>query len=160
MEACADVQPAAKAPRPNQWTPDQAREMARKREEARRARKEAQDANGTTPQRTQTPRAPRKPAPSQDVTSAITRTRQQLAAVDAQLDQCDDPRAWDALTRAKERLWRVLAHAANIPGPGNLKPVLPRVSRGLLGGPSAVPVAQPITPPASQPVEESSEQSG
>lgn len=53
---------------------------------------------------------------------SIERTREQIEALDVQLATCTDPKAWDALTRAKERLFRIWAHLAGIPGPGNLKP--------------------------------------
>ena len=60
---------------------------------------------------------------------SIAHTREQLEKLDELLADCTDPKSWDALTRAKERLFRIWAHLAGIPGPGQLKPTSPRTPR-------------------------------
>lgn len=50
------------------------------------------------------------------------RTRKQIELCDQMIDQCGDADTLDSLTRSKERLFRIWAHLAGIPGPGNLKP--------------------------------------
>lgn len=87
----------------------------------------------STPQSTQ----PAKP------TLDVTRTREQIEAIDLQLSTCTDPKAWDALTRAKERLFRIWAHLSGIPGPGNLKPASPRTRATPQPVVYSLPVATP-----------------
>lgn len=53
---------------------------------------------------------------------ALVRVRKQLEAIWDAIDQCKDPRDWDCLTRAKDRLFKEWVHLDGIPGPGNLKP--------------------------------------
>lgn len=45
----------------------------------------------------------------------LTRTREHIDLLNQQLDQCDDPDTWDALTRSKERLFRIWARLAQLP---------------------------------------------
>jgi hypothetical protein len=78
-----------------------------------------------------------KPDPSE----ILTRTREHLDAIDKMIADCSDAKEMDALTRSREREWRIFAHCSNLPGPGNLKPTSPRQPR------SAAPMAQPIALP-------------
>ena len=50
-------------------------------------------------------------------------TRAQIQAIDARLTRASsmDAETLDLLTRSKERLWKVLAHAAQIPQPAHVK---------------------------------------
>jgi len=89
------------------------------------------------------------PAPCDEQTAInhkdaeLARTQAQIEELNTQLDQCDDFKAWDALTRAKERLFRIWAHLAGIPGPGNLKPSQPRQNTRKELPPPTVAQAQP-----------------
>ena len=69
----------------------------------------------------------------------LDRTRKQIELLDEMIDQADDADVLDALTRSKERLFRMWAHMAGIPGPGNLKPTQPRQTR-----PQALPTPTPM----------------
>lgn len=90
------------------------------------------------------------PLPTEDFKSqALVRVRKQLENVDLALDGCDDPKDWDCLTRAKERLFRAWVHLAGIPGPGNLKPSAPRQRASM---PTVEPLnCGPNTPTGSVP---------
>ncbi len=74
-----------------------------------------------------------QPSPTELVTdnskAKANRTYAQIELVDQMIDQCNDADTLDALTRSKERLFRIWAHCAGIPGPGNLKPTSPRSTR-------------------------------
>lgn len=72
----------------------------------------------------------------------IERTRKQIELIDEMIDACSDADVLDALTRSKERLFRIWAHLAGIPGPGNLKPTQPRQTRQQ--HPEPTPVAQSV----------------
>ena len=79
------------------------------------------------------------------------RTRKQLDLIDQMIDQSDDADVLDALTRSKERLFRIWAHLAGIPGPGNLKPSSkPSQSKPRTIEPTAMPTPQPAQDNAAQ----------
>ena len=87
-----------------------------------------------------------KPLPAELTTdyskSKADRTHKQIDLLDQMIDQAEDADVLDALTRSKERLFRIWAHLAGIPGPGHLKPS---------GKPSTRPAtAQPIGPAPAQ----------
>jgi hypothetical protein len=63
------------------------------------------------------------PIASQSSQEVSLATRAQIAAIDARLTRAAsmDPETLDLLTRSKERLWKILAHAAGIAAPANFK---------------------------------------
>jgi hypothetical protein len=60
------------------------------------------------------------------IQTRLERTRKQVELLDEMIDQAEDADTLDALTRSKERLFRIWAHLAGIPNPGSLKPSQPR----------------------------------
>lgn len=52
----------------------------------------------------------------------VARTWYQIQRLDDKLDTLTDCEEIDRISKAKERLFSVLCHAANIPSPGQLKP--------------------------------------
>lgn len=92
------------------FTRDNAREMARKANLVRWSRPE------------QPATAPDLPEPgAKDIAAS---TRAQILAIDSRLAKAAsmDAETLDLLTRSKERLWKILAHAGGIAAPANFKP--------------------------------------
>lgn len=77
------------------------------------------------------------------VNQEVTCTREQIERLNRLIDDCDDAREWDALTRAKERLFRIWAHLAQLPGPGQLKPSAARPQARRM--PDPIPLAGPVS---------------
>jgi hypothetical protein len=63
------------------------------------------------------------PLPDSGAKEVSLATRAQIAAIDSRLTRAAsmDPETLDLLTRSKERLWKILAHAAGIAAPANFK---------------------------------------
>ncbi len=88
-----------------------------------------------------------------------SQTRAQIQAIDTRLTRAAtmDAETLDLLTRAKERLWKVLAHAAQIPQPAHLKPERKRRQETIDLEPSFNLLPEPaepspmITSPPAQP---------
>ena len=81
----------------------------------------------------------------------LTRTRDHIDAIDKLISDCSDAREMDALTRSREREWRIFAHLSNLPGPGNLKPSSkPSQARPRTIEPTAMPLPQPAQDNAAQ----------
>lgn len=61
--------------------------------------------------------------PDSGAQEIASQTRSQIAAIDSRLARAAsmDAETLDLLSRAKERLWKVLAHAAQIPQPAHRK---------------------------------------
>lgn len=76
-------------------------------------------------------------------TESLARTRKQLDKLRDWLDNAEDAKDADAITRAIERLAKLECYLANRPGPGNYKPTAPRQSR------DRAPIA-PVEVPAPQ----------
>jgi len=60
---------------------------------------------------------------------SLSRTRRQLDRLRDWLDEAEDAKDADAITRSIERLAKLECYLANRPGPGNYKPTSPRQSR-------------------------------
>lgn len=98
-----------------------AREMAARSQETRRRNAAKRLALATLSPQSTTQLADPNPK------ALLSCTRLQLDALDARLGRERlTPEEWDRLTRAKERLWKIYAHAAGIPGPGHLRPARQR----------------------------------
>jgi hypothetical protein len=95
------------------FTPQTARDMHRRSREAIARAKELLDLP---------PAGPPQPA-NQISTQVSDSTRSQIIAIDSRLTRAAsmDPETLDLLTRSKERLWKILAHAAGIAAPANFK---------------------------------------
>ena len=80
------------------------------------------------------------------ITDEVSRVRGQIESLNQQLDLCDDPDTWDALTRSKERLFRIWARLAQLPT--DPKPAQQRSaqSRPRTIEPTAMPQPAPATP--------------
>lgn len=79
------------------------------------------------------------------------RTRAQIELVDQMIEQADDADILDSLTRSKERLFRIWAHLAGIPGPGNLKPTSPKPTQRRTLEQPTVARPQAVEPPQTTP---------
>ncbi len=77
--------------------------------------------------------------PKQNIPELVTRTREHIEAIDKMIADCSDAREMDALTRSREREFRIFAHCSNLPGPGNLKPSSPKQSRAMPVQPMPIP---------------------
>jgi len=112
------------------FTRDNAREMQRKSTLARLAAKQrTAQIDGAIPQ-------------LPDVQSARANVELQLKRLDEQLTRKLEPREWDMLTRAKDRLFKAWVHLISLPGPGTLKPTAARARRQ----PQSF---EPLDPPAT-----------
>jgi len=81
----------------------------------------------------------------------LSRTREHIDAIDKLISDCSDAREMDALTRSREREWRIFAHLSNLPGPGNLKPSSkPSQTRPRTIEPTAMPTPTPVQDNAPQ----------
>lgn len=89
-----------------------------------------------------------KPAEEPTKSAAIVRVIKQLEMVDAMLDECHDAKAWDQLTRSKERLAKVWFHLGGIAGPGNRRPGPEHTARA---GVSQIPRLIDLPRPAPAP---------
>lgn len=76
----------------------------------------------------------------------MERTRKQIELCDGMIDQCDDADQLDALTRSKERLFRIWARLAQLP----MDPKPAVVKTRAASYPALDP--RPIEPVAAQPV--------
>ena len=79
----------------------------------------------------------------QNPSEILTRTREHIDSIDKLISDCTDAKEMDALTRSREREWRIFAHLSNLPGPGNLKPSQPRQNTRKELPPPTVAQAQP-----------------
>ena len=80
------------------------------------------------------------------IQAEVSRVRGQIESLNQQLDDCCDPDTWDALTRSKERLFRIWARLAQLPT--DPKPAQQRSaqSRPRTIEPTAIPQPAPATP--------------
>jgi hypothetical protein len=147
----ANPQPIQRKP-PFRFTRDNARQYSARANAARWSRWQAERDNPAIPEPppTSTPGIP----DNADTARRLARVLKQLDGLDNTLDKCKEPKEWDMLTRAKERLFKVWVHLAGIPGPGNTRPPTARStrpsSRALPMGPIE-PAPQPVTQAASEP---------
>lgn len=85
-------------------------------------------------------------AGNQAIQDEITRTREQMEKLNDLIDSCTDPREQDALTRAKDRQFRIWARLAQLPT--DPKPVVVRTKSTA----QPLPMPTPIQPsPSSGP---------
>jgi hypothetical protein len=98
------------------FTSATAKEMVRKRWDAVHA------AKATNPQ----PIASRDPNTNEPLPPDLARVRAKLDKLDLLMDQTEDDKQWDTLSRAYERMFRVWCTLTKTPGPGNLKPTQSR----------------------------------
>lgn len=121
-----------------QFTTETAAVMARKSWEARRLRAQAEEQSAPVPQPATDTMAPE-----------VSRVRAKLDKLDALMDDAEDDRQWDSLSRAYERMFRVWCTLTKTPGPGNLKPATVRQRASM---PTVEPLnCGPNTPTGSVP---------
>ncbi len=86
--------------------------------------------------------------PKESIPELVTRTREHIEAIDKMIADCSDAREMDALTRSREREFRIFAHCSNLPGPGNLKPSSTKQSRAIAPlQPTPIPQAVVVDQP-------------
>ena len=73
----------------------------------------------------------------------IVRVREKLDKLDELMNHAADDKAWDCLSRAYDRMFRVWCTLTKTPGPGNLKPSQPRQNTRKELPPPTVAQAQP-----------------
>jgi hypothetical protein len=115
------------------FTSATAKEMVRKRWDAVHA------AKANAPQ----PIVSHDPTTNEPLPPDLARVRAKLDKLDLLMDQADDDKQWDTLSRAYERMFRVWCTLTKTPGPGNLKPQSPsRQQRRAIPEPVAIPPVQ------------------
>lgn len=129
------------------FTPQNAAENAAKSVAVRKQRAEQRANERENVQET----SKTKPLVNDQFTSkALAHAQKQLEALDKRMASCTDDRAWDMLTRSKERIFKIVAHLAGIAGPGQHRPVTPKPrQRGsaLTFAPSEIPDNPPESTP-------------
>lgn len=125
---------------PRPFTVANAAEMARRSHAARRRTLALRQLALTHPAHINGNHAPPEPE------VILARTREQMIRIDAALELAGfDADKLDALTRAKERLFKVYAHLAGIPSPGAYRPT--KRERAVQVDIEPLPLPQTSVPP-------------
>ena len=140
MAVDSPAQPAT-SPRGRLFTPANAREMGLRSAAARKQRAQ---------EKPNEPAKPPQALPTTEQTEVVRTARinveSQLQKLDEQLARKLEPKEWDMLTRAKDRLFKAWVHLISLPGPGTLKPSAARSRRQ---SPASFAPVEPDQPPTN-----------